>query len=73
MPELERAPDVAGVKDILDRDAVGPVPRQERTEAGVNVLQLIGEKAAGGRRKRAADDEVMTAADGFHAAVSGTF
>ena len=40
--ELQRAADVARIEDVLDRDAVRPVLAQERDQAGVYRLQLVG-------------------------------
>ena len=66
--ELQRAARVAGVEDVLDRDAVGAVLGEERRQAGVNGFELFGKRGAGRARQRTADDESVTAADTLDAA-----
>src|SRR5262249_10632512 len=62
---------VARVKDVLDHHAVGALTRQQRGEPRVNMPQSVGKRRTGGSRKRAADDEVVAAADHLDAAISG--
>jgi len=62
MSELQRAANVSRVKDVLDRHAVRPAFREQRHEAGVNVLQSFRESRGGWRCKGAADDEMVPAA-----------
>ena len=62
--ELERAPHVARVEDVLDRDAVGPMVRRAALRARRGSLSACREsRRAAGRRERSADDEAVTAAD----------
>ena len=51
VPELQRAAHVARVEDVLDRDAVRAVRGEQRREPGVDVLQLVGKRRAGGSRR----------------------
>ena len=47
MTQLQRAARVGGVKEVFDRDAVGPALREERGQPGVNLQQLFGKRRAG--------------------------
>ncbi len=73
MPELQGAPHVARVEDVLDGDTVRPMPAQEVLQAGVDDVQLVGECGAGRSAQEPADDEAVTAAVGLDAAVPGAF
>ncbi len=71
MPELQRAAHVPSVKDVLHRHAIGPMAIEQRRQVRVNVLELVGKCGAGGSRNRSADDQAVTAAQHFDAAVPG--
>src|SRR5262245_36909518 len=70
MPELERAPRIGRVEEILDRDTIGAVLREEDRQPRVNVQQFFREgraTAADG----AADNDAMARAVRLDAAVTG--
>ena len=71
LAELERTAHVAGVKYVLDRDAVGPMLHDERLQPVVNRVQLVRECRARRTRERATDHEYVAAADPLDAAVAG--
>ena len=44
MPELQRAADVDGVKEVLDRHAVGPARREQRRQLAMDAREALGKR-----------------------------
>jgi hypothetical protein len=71
MPQLQRAPDVEGVEQVLDRHAIRPALGEKRRQAAVNLVQFVGERRGRRRGNGATEHNRETRTVGFDAAVAG--
>lgn len=71
MSELQGGSGVDRVEDVLDRDAVRPVLREEPSDADVNGVESLGEAGARRDADSSARDELMPLPVGMHAAEAG--
>src|SRR5688572_8145144 len=71
--ELQGAARIDRVKDALDRDAVGPRPREQGDELAVNAGKTRGKCVSSSGGNSAAGHEAMTAAVRLHTTVAGAF
>ncbi len=69
--EHERALDVVGVKEALDRHAIRLERAQLVEQAVVNRPKAVGKTGRAGHRQRPAGDEPVTRAVGVHAPIPG--
>src|SRR5439155_19418246 len=69
--ELQRAAHVHRVKQILDRDGVGPAFPDQRGELHVDFEELVGKRGERRRADGAARDDPVARPVGLHAAVTG--
>src|SRR5262249_8978062 len=70
--ELQRAPHVHRVEQILDRHAVRVAVAQQLAQAPMDVLQFFGKRCGRRGADRAAGHDAVAGAVGFDAAVAGT-
>src|SRR2546422_545919 len=69
--ELQRAPDVGGVEQILDRDTIGPAVVDQCRQPAMNGQQLFRKSRARGSVDGAAYDNPMARSVRLDAAVTG--
>ena len=71
MAQFERAPGVDGMKEALDRDAVGVEVRQELGQGDVDPQELLGERQVTGAADSTADNHAVARTVRLDAAITG--